>query len=280
MQAKWGGASFSVTAWNKNGKKLAAEAFVTRPDGNPDWFIIPRHGGRKAMPVRLLVGEDNGLHKGYGLTHIASARDGDGLWKNISPEKYIADVLTHASELYIIQNGREILVKGKRPSSWMILQLEEKNKYYSIVTAYPVNRPDKKPRGKRVPLHGAKGQEESQLQGVNTSPLPVNAKRDTARLEGEATNEVSLPSPSAGGERAILSEGAGSVNIKDVNLHFDDGREMPASFSVIGPQAKTWMKHLDKAFLGRDDGKMRAEIDANQARLIGAWAASGWEGAG
>lgn len=273
-------ASFSVTAWNKNGKKLAAEAFVTRPDGNPDWFIIPRHGGRKAMPVRLLVGEDNGLHKSYGLTHIASARDGDGLWKNISPEKYIADVLTHASELYIIQNGREILVKGKRPSSWMILQLEEKNEYYSIVTAYPVNRPDKKPRGKRVPLHGAKGQEESQLQGVNTSPLPVNAKRDTARLEGEATNEVSLPSPSAGGERAILSEGAGSVNIKDVNLHFDDGREMPASFSVIGPHARTWGRYTDKAFAGRDDGKMRAEIDSSQARLKGAWAASGWEGAG
>ncbi|MCD8070554.1 MAG: ImmA/IrrE family metallo-endopeptidase [Akkermansiaceae bacterium] len=30
---------------------------------------------------------------------------------------------------------------------------------------------------------------------------------------------------------------------------------------------------MDKAFLGRDDGKMRAEIDASQARLKGAWTA-------
>ncbi|MCD7797891.1 MAG: hypothetical protein LUG84_00570, partial [Akkermansiaceae bacterium] len=40
-----------------------------------------------------------------------------------------------------------------------------------------------------------------------------------------------------------------------------------ASFSVIGPHARTWDKHADKAFAGRDDGKMRAEIDASQAKL-------------
>ncbi len=46
-----------------------------------------------------------------------------------------------------------------------------------------------------------------------------------------------------------------------------------ASFSVIGPHARTWDKHADRAFAGRDDGKMRAEIDASQARLKGAWTA-------
>ncbi|MCD7799560.1 MAG: hypothetical protein LUG84_09215, partial [Akkermansiaceae bacterium] len=39
------------------------------------------------------------------------------------------------------------------------------------------------------------------------------------------------------------------------------------SFSVIGPHARTWDKHADRAFAGRDDGKMRAEIDASQAKL-------------
>ncbi|MCC8020575.1 MAG: hypothetical protein LIO63_01090 [Akkermansia sp.] len=42
------------------------------------------------------------------------------------------------------------------------------------------------------------------------------------------------------------------------------------SFSVIGPHARTWDKYTDRAFAGRDDGKMRAEIDASQARLKGA----------
>lgn len=32
----------------------------------------------------------------------------------------------------------------------------------------------------------------------------------------------------------------------------------PVTFSVIGEKAKTWGKYKDRAFAGRDDGKMRA----------------------
>ena len=40
-----------------------------------------------------------------------------------------------------------------------------------------------------------------------------------------------------------------------------------SSFSVIGQKAATWDKYADRAFKGRDDGKLRAEIDASGARL-------------
>ncbi len=53
----------------------------------------------------------------------------------------------------------------------------------------------------------------------------------------------------------------------------EEGAGSHGSFSVIGPHARTWDKHADRAFAGRDDGKMRAEIDASQARLKGAWTA-------
>ena len=42
------------------------------------------------------------------------------------------------------------------------------------------------------------------------------------------------------------------------------------SFSVIGEHARTWGKYKERAFAGRDDGRMRAEIDASKARLTGA----------
>lgn len=38
-------------------------------------------------------------------------------------------------------------------------------------------------------------------------------------------------------------------------------------FSVIGPNAKTWEKYRDRMFTGRDDGMLRAEIDASGAKL-------------
>lgn len=46
-----------------------------------------------------------------------------------------------------------------------------------------------------------------------------------------------------------------------------DPKNPDITFSVIGPNASTWGKYADKAFAGRDDGKLRAEIDASQAQL-------------
>lgn len=46
-----------------------------------------------------------------------------------------------------------------------------------------------------------------------------------------------------------------------------DGGNPDITFSVIGKHAQTWEKYHDRAFEGRDDGKMRAEIDASQASL-------------
>ena len=46
-----------------------------------------------------------------------------------------------------------------------------------------------------------------------------------------------------------------------------DGSEADITFSVIGPKAKTWGKYKHRAFVGRDDGKMRVELDTSQAKL-------------
>ena len=43
-----------------------------------------------------------------------------------------------------------------------------------------------------------------------------------------------------------------------------------ANFSIIGPRAKTWDKYVQdgRVFKGRDDGRLRAEIDDSKAKLI------------
>lgn len=44
--------------------------------------------------------------------------------------------------------------------------------------------------------------------------------------------------------------------------------ESIVTYNVIGPNAQTWKKYAKKAYKGRDDRKLRAEIDASQAKLI------------
>ena len=53
---------------------------------------------------------------------------------------------------------------------------------------------------------------------------------------------------------------------KIVEESSSDGEEM-TDYSVIGESALTWDKYKKRAFKGRDDGKMRAEIDASKAKL-------------
>ena len=245
------GATFSVVAMDSSGSVLKPETFVTREDGSPDWFVIPRRKGQPAMPVRLLVGSDVGEHRGYGLTHILASR-GFSFWKDRSPERYISSILANVSELYEVAPGRELLIKGRQPSSWMLLQLDRKDGFYSIVSAYPV-RQGKKPLGKKLPL---------------AERQPANANSGTARLGPGSASKAALPSQSAGGGDGFsLPQGAKVVNVNEVECRFDDGAIVPATFSVVGSNAKTWIKYTNRAFEGRDDGKMRAEIDASQASL-------------
>lgn len=245
------GATFSVVAMDSSGSVLAPETFVTREDGSPDWFVVPRRKGQPAMPVRLLVGSDVGEHRGYGLTHILASR-GFSFWQDRSPERYISSILANVSELYEVAPGRELLVKGRQPSSWMLLQLDRQDGFYSIVSAYPV-RQGKKPLGKKLPL---------------AERQPANANSGTTRLGPGSASKAALPSQSAGGgDGFFLPQGAKVVNVNEVECRFDDGAIVPATFSVVGSNAKTWSKYANRAFKGRDDGKMRAEIDASQASL-------------
>lgn len=224
-------ASFSVTALDGDGTVLRPEAFITRPDGNPDWFTIPKRRGQAAMPVRLLAGKDMGEHKGYGLTHIAASRDLDGLWARVTPERYLSNILANASELYL-QGDREILVKGKRPSSWIVLQLVKEDGYYSIVTAHPVNNPNKKPQGKRIPFDGrfssTPGKEATGVWGLEEKYSSGGLPSKGGAL-GKASQEAMTADR---GYAYSLPPGAHVVNINDVRLRFDDGRQMNAGGAV------------------------------------------------
>lgn len=243
------GATFSVVAMDSSGSVLGPETFVTREDGSPDWFVISRRKGQSAMPVRLLVGSDVGEHRGYGLTHILASR-GFSFWKDRSPEHYISSILANVSELYEVAPGRELLVKGRQPSSWMLLQLDRQDGFYSIVTAYPV-RQGKKPTGKKLPL---------------AERQPANANSGTARLGPGSASKAALPSQSAGGGDGFsLPQGAKVVNVNEVECRFDDGAIVPASFS-LATEESIWVT------LEREAQKSRLDVLRNQtAKTLETW---------
>ncbi|MEG2585221.1 MAG: hypothetical protein RSB24_02905, partial [Akkermansia sp.] len=250
IEGEVGGTSFSVVAMNQNGNSLAPETFVTKQDGNPDWFVIPKRKGQEAMPVRLLVGDDSNPHKGYGLTHIVASRDVDGLWSKTSPEKFIQQSLTDVSEIYLV-SSREILVRGKSPSSWTVVQIDSDEGCYSIVTAYPT-RLGQKVKGKKIPFT-----ERTVAQGQH----PVSSESGTESLGRGATANTALLSQFAGRESAFsLPEKSKFVNIKDVTCRFDDGSTMPSSFSLAAPELSISRGTQSMEIVRRISDELRADV--------------------
>lgn len=84
--------------------------------------------------------------------------------------------------------------------------------------------------------------------------MPERLKKNKAVMAGLRENGI-RPRFHDGTEEGRKAALAGLVN---------DSR---VSFSVIGPKAETWEWYQDVAFKGRDDGMLRAEIDASGARL-------------
>lgn len=84
--------------------------------------------------------------------------------------------------------------------------------------------------------------------------MPEGLKKNKAVMAGLRENGI-RPRFHDGTEEGRKAALAGLVN------------DAKVSFNVIGPSAKTWPKYVDRAFAGRDDGKMRAEIDASRAKL-------------
>ncbi len=105
--------------------------------------------------------------------------------------------------------------------------------------------------------------------------------------EYKDTNSVTQEAMDMGADGAIIenvidegSYGYGGISATDYVI-FDstqvksatqnrgtfDGENADITYSIIGPKALTWDEYADRAFVGRDDGMMRAEIDASQAVL-------------
>ena len=90
-----------------------------------------------------------------------------------------------------------------------------------------------------------------------------NARRE--RIEAAVEGEMSADEYLEAQARKMAEEAVPEL----FSMSMDGAQDVVASvsFNVIGQKAETWGEYEGKAFAGRDDGMLRAEIDASQAKL-------------
>ncbi len=246
------GATFHIQAHTRDGALLAPNTFVTKTDGSVDWLWLPARDGLPEMPVCLLIGEDQGIHRGYGLTHIAASRELDKLWDKESPKELLERLLDGAEKIWI-KGAKEILVKTSKPSGWVTLEIKASEGFHSIVSARPSHRGNlpKEKDGYRLIAE--------RVLAINSGAEPSAFKLVTSsKSAAGATNAL-------GGDTRKLPQVNKKVNIKEVFLDFGDGRTLNAT------------SHFSLA-TGRSLGKVSPRVQYMQNMIKAVEAAGGrWQ---
>lgn len=259
-------------ATDAQGNRLEKEMYITTPQGNLDWYKFPQDEKTqkllaahrvKNLPIRLKVGkQESQEHRGFGFLHILNHYD-DLMTIGESPLLHLYNTL---SNLVKIRggNGGRYQFKGEYEGgrdSLLIAQLLEDEGCYSMISCYPTQMNRRPQRGElvigRVLFQFIPSSGEYQIQASKT---PSETTTSSVSTSGQVSAEK-------------VAEKTVAVNIYDVRIKDKDGEffrqqyEPTVHFSVIGPNAATWDKYRDRMFTGRDDGMLRAEIDASQAKL-------------
>lgn len=209
-------------ATDVNGNKLGADAFITTPNGNLNWYEFPKDDktqrllasrGIKSLPIRLRIGRQNkSAHSGYGLIHLLNHYD-DYSKIGETPLLHLFNTLANLVKIRGGAFGRYDF-KGEYggKDSKLVAQLVEEDGCYSIVSCYPVQMNRRPQAGElvigRVLFQFPTNSETAQVLGGKTQGDAVTASAGT---NGQASEEK-------------VTQSLAQVNIYDVQIRDSSGK--------------------------------------------------------
>ena len=203
------------------GNKLDADAFITTPNGNLDWYIFPQDEktqkllaarGIKNLPIRLTVGKQtNQAHRGFGLIHMLNHFD-DYATVGETPLLHLYNTLFNLVKIRGGAFGRYNF-KGEYEGkdSKLVAQLLEEDGYYSIITSYP-EQMDRRPQAGELVI------------GRVLFQFPSNSGKNQIHVSKSQSNAVAA-SVSTNGQASAgnVAQVPAQVNIYDVQIRDSSG---------------------------------------------------------
>lgn len=188
---------------------------------------------------------------------------------NPAAQKVAIEVLVYGDKgIMEAKNAERIYLENQQLRGTELFQslggAERQEAFMRFLSAYAANKIRMLGRSKR-PHSAAKSDKsirEHEAAGIKFEDAVNNrAKLNELTAEQEAWRNV-------GTHPELLEEAKAEFDKTDegAQQYFDFG----ANFSVVGVNAKTWDKYVKegRTFEGRDDGKMRAELDSSVAKII------------
>ena len=271
----------------KDGVKRSRKAHVTRSNGSEIWAVMPEIEELKKIGfpggnVYLEVGDNKN-----GLLHLLSGHAVEilSLYPGVSLmaglEMFVDEAFSSIAKMrgsYVGKGKKKDLNidstaydSGERRKKKRVSLSFHKtpDEHYTISTVFEpdANKPFPRIKEEKDGLTCTVTVElDGKAPGLPTSFIhkPSDAWPRHARRPSE--NEYITPNSNVKGED-IEVDILRDIKHPDVEAGARTRGNGNFSASVIGRKARTWDKYVDRAFTGRDDGMLRAEIDASQAKL-------------
>ena len=265
-------------AVDAQGQRLDKETFILTPMGNLNWFEFPKDDhtqgllkkkGIADLPIRLRVGQHWGEHNGFGLIHVLNHFDEMNA-RGDSPLGFLYHTLTRLTGMYD-QGGNRRTFKANRTfkeGSYLIVDLQESDGCYSIVSCYPVEG-QKKPRGNELLIGGAV---------FRFSPNSKENSIESGGLTSQATTVSDSESTRRKAREGSINQEPPSVNIYEITVRdaagndvFRQPDEPNAHFSLGGAKAATFgeMQEMGLTYYDPADGQRKFYLDSRGVRLNG-----------
>ena len=201
-------------AVNENGETLfhvtgrdnamTAQEIIDDPTISPDDFVLTSEGseiwgeitpemvekageksGIKALPIKLQKGMHFSSHSGFGLAHLYTQHGKELEGKHYDLSALLTRIFGKPYQVYVSSargNIRLEMVTRNRPREIGVLELQEENGFYSVITAYQLSWDRSKVRGKLVWQYSVPQVPSDKQQAGPIEPLSADKVASTARL--------------------------------------------------------------------------------------------------
>ena len=172
---------------------ISPKDFVLTSEGSEIWGEITpemvekagEKSGIKALPIKLQKGMHFSSHSGFGLVHLYTEHGKELEGKHYDLSALLTRIFGKPYQVYASSargNIRLEMVTRNRPREIGVLELQEENGFYSVITAYQLSWDRSKVRGKLVWQYSVPQVPSDKQQAGPIEPLSADKVASTARL--------------------------------------------------------------------------------------------------
>ena len=254
-------------AVNENGETLfhitgrdnamTAQEIIDDPTISPDDFVLTSEGseiwgeitpemvekageksGIKALPIKLQKGMNFSSHSGFGLAHLYTEHGKELEGKHYDLSALLTRIFGKPYQVYASSargNIRLEMVTRNRPREIGVLELQEENGFYSVITAYQLDWDRSKVRGKLVWQYSVPQVPSDKQRARSIEPLSADKVASTARS--------SRTKPDSN-----INDSQEKSSLSDDSSHFSIAEDLPNAIRQKFSSGKTSLRQVASGF--------------------------------